>query len=623
MRHRNILLILLSLICFENTLGRATPFVKTNSNATFSWFESGTVFSEFVNDNIVNCYYYAAGKDRLRTLDLTFQTVDKANHNQIKRYRINYYKLLSENLPPSQLEAIHSYNYKKLLPKSVFNEESPIFKIHNSVVQLNTTDPKNVVSNKIYTSKSTVLDVHVNAGVVFVLENDGITTITGKNVSSKKIKWPAEDLKIKKIKFNKNHNIGFLTTEFNKKDDVGNQTLIIDLESGTVLKTFNNLNTVEILDNSHILAYSKNSLSNFKVLNFKTSETVFENTENRLENHDIIKVVDCNNRFIALEVLRETRKLLIFEKSNGALKKTIEISNNDPQTEIKKSFLTGFDYPYLYFSNKRTAIESLFNDQVAAYASIPNTTNRGSKSKTVNEKISEFNYKALLIANENYTNDINTLEFPVNDSERLKKVLEDHYDFKSKDIVHLKDATRFDIINTLDSLVSSITEQDNLLIFYAGHGVYDENLKKGYWLPVDASASRKNNWVSNSDIRDYIAAFKSQHTLLISDACFSGSIFEYKQRSLNKKEKAVTEKLLSKKSRKAMTSGLNKSVPDKSIFIKYLIKELNSNKKPYLRAGELYNDIREAVMANTDNNPQFEVIKNAEHEGGEFIFLKR
>jgi len=72
-----------------------------------------------------------------------------------------------------------------------------------------------------------------------------------------------------------------------------------------------------------------------------------------------------------------------------------------------------------------------------------------------------------------------------------------------------------------------------------------------------------------------------------------------------------------------MTSGLNKTVPDKSIFIKYLLKYLNENNKTYLRAGELYNDIRESVMANTDNNPQFEVIKNTSHEGGEFIFHKK
>jgi len=198
-----------------------------------------------------------------------------------------------------------------------------------------------------------------------------------------------------------------------------------------------------------------------------------------------------------------------------------------------------------------------------------------------------------------------------------------NYSFNQEDIIHLKDATRFDIINTLDSLATKITSKDNLLIFYAGHGVFDKNLNKGYWLPVDASASKKNNWVSNSDIRDYIAALKAQHTLLISDACFSGSIFEYKQRGLSSKEKTITEKLLSKKSRKAMTSGLNKTVPDKSIFIKYLLKNLKENKKSYLRAGELYNDIREAVMANTDNNPQFEVIKNSNHEGGEFIFMKK
>ena len=126
-----------------------------------------------------------------------------------------------------------------------------------------------------------------------------------------------------------------------------------------------------------------------------------------------------------------------------------------------------------------------------------------------------------------------------------------------------------------------------------------------------------------NDIRDYLISFKSQHTLLLTDACFSGSIFEFKKRDLTSKEMKVSEKLLSKKSRKAMTSGLNKPVPDESIFIKYLLKELDQNKKSFIRSGELYNEIREAVISNTDNNPQFEIIKNSGHEGGEFIFLKR
>ena len=246
-----------------------------------------------------------------------------------------------------------------------------------------------------------------------------------------------------------------------------------------------------------------------------------------------------------------------------------------------------------------------------------------SKKASIEDKIGSFTYKALLISNQNYTNEIEPLEFPNKDALKLKSILETKYSFEKENIVHIQDATRSEIINVLDSLVATINQKDNLLIFYAGHGVFDENLNKGYWLPIDAKSQSKSNWVSNSDIRDYLISFKSQHTLLLTDACFSGSIFEFKKRDLTSKEMKVSEKLLSKKSRKAMTSGLNKPVPDESIFIKYLLKELDQNKKSFIRSGELYNEIREAVISNTDNNPQFEIIKNSGHEGGEFIFLKR
>ncbi len=307
-----------------------------------------------------------------------------------------------------------------------------------------------------------------------------------------------------------------------------------------------------------------------------------------------------------------------YHTSNGKLAIIYHIKNSKTDKERISYNLDG--------SIKK---QELFKDgdllkSTEQYANVQKEPKRGAKPKStsVGKKVSKFNYKALLISNENYNDDVGKLNSPISDAQKLKGVLLDSYNFKEENIVHLKDATRSDIINTLDSLTTTITAQDNLLIFYAGHGFFDKNLNKGYWLPVDANATKKNNWISNGDVRDYITAFKSQHTLLISDACFSGSIFEYKQRSLKPKEEIITEKLLSKKSRKAMTSGLNKTVPDKSIFVKYLVKNLEENSKPYLRAGELYNDIREAVMANTDNNPQFEVIKNSNHEGGEFIFLK-
>ena len=85
----------------------------------------------------------------------------------------------------------------------------------------------------------------------------------------------------------------------------------------------------------------------------------------------------------------------------------------------------------------------------------------------------------------------------------------------------------------------------------------------------------------------------------------------------------IVEKLLKKNARNAMTSGLDKPVPDESVFIKYLLKTLKENQSVHLKASDLFKTLQEVVLNNTENIPQYGVIRNANHEGGEFIFLKR
>ena len=160
------------------------------------------------------------------------------------------------------------------------------------------------------------------------------------------------------------------------------------------------------------------------------------------------------------------------------------------------------------------------------------------------------------------------------------------------------------------------------MIFYAGHGVFDETLNRGYWLPRDARVDQKGSWISNNDIKDYISALETKQTLLISDACFSGSIFEY-NRDIEVVENKTLTKILNKNARIAITSGLDKPVPDESIFIAYLIKTLKENNSSFLKASDLFQSLEEAVLSNTENIPQYGVIKNAKHEGGEFIFFKK
>ena len=177
-----------------------------------------------------------------------------------------------------------------------------------------------------------------------------------------------------------------------------------------------------------------------------------------------------------------------------------------------------------------------------------------------------------------------------------------------------------EIINTFDRLAATVKENENLLVFYAGHGFYDKSKDFGYWLPADAKKTSTAAWIANSTIKDYMGAINSKHTLLITDACFGGSIF--KTRSV---EAAIMQfnQLYKNTSRKAVTSGNLTEVPDQSLFVKYFIKKLEENEDVFLSTGKLFSRMYEPIINNTPTIPQYGVIQGAGDEGGDFIFIRK
>ncbi|MGA9406409.1 MAG: PEGA domain-containing protein [Bacteroidota bacterium] len=242
---------------------------------------------------------------------------------------------------------------------------------------------------------------------------------------------------------------------------------------------------------------------------------------------------------------------------------------------------------------------------------------------TLDERAQEVGkYYAFLIANQEYLDQaINQLSEPIQDAGRVKDVLVQSYGFDEKNIMFLKNPKRSDIYQVLEQLVDEVGENDNLLIFYAGHGFFDEKRGEGYWLPADAREKVRDNWISNADIRDNLRGIKARHILLISDACFSGGIF--KMRNAFSDASASTQELLKKPSRRAITSGTLNVVPDKSVFVEYLVKYLQENKDQFLSAQHLFASIQEPVTNNSPNQqlPQYGVIQEAGDEGGDFIFF--
>ena len=241
----------------------------------------------------------------------------------------------------------------------------------------------------------------------------------------------------------------------------------------------------------------------------------------------------------------------------------------------------------------------------------------------VTETASQGKFYALLIGVQDYQDQsIRSLEGPVGDATSLMQALSSNYTFNNETITLLKNPTRAQFFAALDDISGKVKPEDNLLIFYAGHGYYDETHLQGYWYPADAVRTRRDTWISNADLIDYITAIKSKHTLLISDACFSGSIF--KTRSIEMATKDVQE-LYKLPSRKAMTSGAMKEVPDKSVFMQYLVKRLTENTDKFLPSEQLFASFKAAVINNSPNGqvPQFGEIREAGDEGGDFIFIKK
>ena len=241
------------------------------------------------------------------------------------------------------------------------------------------------------------------------------------------------------------------------------------------------------------------------------------------------------------------------------------------------------------------------------------------------EALFSGNYYALVVAIQDYQDQsINDLEYPIQDAEQLVTTLTSMYRFNAPNVIFLKNPSRTEIILTFDQLARRLTGDDNLLIFYAGHGYWDERLKQGFWLPVNASQSSRTEWISNGTIRDYIGGVSTKHTLLVSDACFSGGIFRTRDAFVN--PPTAIRELYKLPSRKAMTSGtMKEQVPDKSVFVEYLIKRLKENAEPMLTAENLFASFRQAVINNSPIKqiPQFGEIRETGDEGGDFIFVRR
>ena len=206
----------------------------------------------------------------------------------------------------------------------------------------------------------------------------------------------------------------------------------------------------------------------------------------------------------------------------------------------------------------------------------------------------------------------------VKDAQDFIDLMLEKFEFEEANVTFLKDteATKTNIIKQLRQLITNLSANDNLVIYFSGHGEFDKLINEGYWITQEVQ-QEFSNYLPNSSIKNYISKIKAHHIFLISDSCFSGALF-------GKNTRQAYEVYERDASRWGLTSGRNEIVTDgkpgeNSPFAKSLLYALRNTMEP-LPILDLCLKVKNNTTINSNQSPRYEPIDKSGHFGGQFVF---
>ncbi len=277
-----------------------------------------------------------------------------------------------------------------------------------------------------------------------------------------------------------------------------------------------------------------------------------------------------------------------------------------------------------------SSFELALNDNPFEAAEVNKGVN--DKPQTADQKLAEGvgRTHALLIATNEYDH-FDNLVNPVIDAKTIRKELETYYECK----VDLIESPKLDeLVKTIKAYAAKkYNPQDQLFIFIAGHGYYDDVFKEGYVITKDSRSDdvAHTSFLSHSNLRTMINNIPCPHIFLCMDVCFAGT-FDPLIASTNRstdmyqdvdKQEFIKRKL-KYKTRMYLTSGGKEYVPDgrpgqHSPFARKILEGLRNygGNDGILTLNELV-----SFVEKVDPQPRFGEFGDNE-PGSDFLFIKR
>ena len=240
------------------------------------------------------------------------------------------------------------------------------------------------------------------------------------------------------------------------------------------------------------------------------------------------------------------------------------------------------------------------------------------KSKKSNICINKAKNYLLLIGIQQYNDStIRKLENPISDIDRIERVLVHDYDFQLYSKLSNEEATRSAIINIIEEMESVLTENDNLIFFFSGHGY--RKRKSGFILPYDSKSHSSENYITFKELETRLDEIPMRHFLFIIDCCYAGSALkEMKNKSeFNKPSRCILAACSADETAEDGFIGKN------SPFIATLAEVLEQNMEYELGVKTLYVKLRDLMdYRGIQQVPIEGAWRMDSNKGGEFFFTK-
>ena len=214
---------------------------------------------------------------------------------------------------------------------------------------------------------------------------------------------------------------------------------------------------------------------------------------------------------------------------------------------------------------------------------------------------------------------------PILDAGKIKTALKDTYGFE---VELIPNPTMQAVFAALRKYAKkTYHDEDQLMIFFAGHGHFDADFQIGYLVARDSElpANDKEHvgYISHPLLKEHIDNIACKHIFLMIDACFSGTLDHelLTHRGEKNQDKPVNiERVMQYQTRRYMTSGGNEYVPDKSEFAYWVLEALRSRggEDGILTLEELFGYVEQAKP-----QPRQGKFGYRNEPGSDFLFIAK